>query len=228
MKIHLECLPCMFQQALGAVRTLALDEELARALLLRTAEAVHRLDWSQPAPLMGRTIHRAIREVTGLDDPYRERKIADTAAALALLPSIQEAVDSAPDPFLAAVRFALAGNIIDFARGDEPELDVAETVGRAGELAVDVSAVRALEQAIDGADDVLFLADNAGEIVLDRPLLERIGADRLTVAVRGGPVINDATLEDARRSGITDRFQVITTGSDVPGIWLSECDPDFV
>lgn len=228
MKIHFECVPCLFQQALGAAQTLSLDDSLTRALLRRTAEAVRDLDWSEPAPLMGREIHRAIREVTGLADPYHEQKVRDTDAVLALLPAVQEAVDNAPDPFLAAVRFALAGNIIDFARGDAAEIDVASTVRQAAQLPVDEAAVQELEGALADAADVLFLADNAGEIVLDRPLLERIGPDRLTVVVRGGPVINDATLEDARRSGLTDRFTVITTGSDVPGIWLPDCDPDFV
>jgi hypothetical protein len=88
--------------------------------------------------------------------------------------------------------------------------------------------VAALERAVADADSVLFLADNAGEIVLDRPLLELIGASKVTVGVRGSPTINDATVDDARESGLLDRFSVIDNGADIPGTWLPLCSPEFV
>lgn len=93
---------------------------------------------------------------------------------------------------------------------------------------VDKTAVNRLEEAVLNSEKVLFLADNAGEIVFDRPLLERIGQNRVVVAVRGAPAINDATLDDARRSGLTERFRVISNGSDTPGTWLEDCSQAFV
>ncbi|MBN2451771.1 MAG: DUF89 family protein, partial [Lentisphaeria bacterium] len=72
-----------------------------------------------------------------------------------------------------------------------------------------------------------YLADNAGEIVLDRLLVDELPAGRVTVAVRGGPILNDATLDDARQAGLCDRVEVIDNGSDAPGTILADCSPKF-
>lgn len=227
MMIHLRCVPCLFEQALSAARTLGLSKQDTRRLVRRVNVAVEGLDWAQPAPLMGRAIHHAIREITGVNDPYAALKRAHTEAALALLPAARDAVDRASDPFAAAVQLAIGGNLIDLASGSGREVDVDECFQQALARKVDPDAVRDLKRRVAGVRDILFLADNAGEIIFDRPLLRRLGPDRVTVAVRGGPVINDATFEDAKRSGLTQRYRVITTGSDVPGIWLAECDDAF-
>ena len=71
------------------------------------------------------------------------------------------------------------------------------------------------------------LADNAGEIVFDRLLIEQLPIDRVTVAVRGYPVINDATLDDAETAGLTDIVDVISNGSDAPGTLLDDCSEAF-
>ncbi len=227
MKIHLRCVPCLFQQGLSAARRLGLSRRDGRRLVGRINAAVEGLDWEQPAPLMGRAIHRAICDITGVVDPYAEIKRAHTQAALALLPGAQRSVDQASSPFYAAVQLAIGGNIIDLASAQGREVDVEGALAESFERAVDVAAVRELERRVSDAERVLFLADNAGEIVFDRPLLRHIGPERLTVAVRGGAVINDATVDDARQAGLSERYRVITTGSDVPGIWLPECDDGF-
>jgi damage-control phosphatase, subfamily I len=227
MRIHLRCVPCLFEQALSAARTLGLSYEDTRRLVRRVNGAVEQMDWEQPAPLMGRNIHHAIRSITGVDDPYAVLKREHTEAALALLPEAQQAVDGASHPFATAVQISIGGNLIDLGSPLGREVEVEDCYRQALARPVDAEGVRELERRVAKARDVLFLADNAGEIVFDRPLLRLIGADRLTVAVRGGPVINDATLEDAARAGLTDRYRVITTGSDVPGIWPDRCEPAF-
>jgi len=227
MKIHLRCVPCFFDQALSAARTLGLSTPAARRLVRRVSALVEQMDWDQPAPLMGRSIHHAICAITGEEDPYAALKRAHTETALGLVPAAQDAVARAPDPLEAAVQISIGGNLIDLASAPGRVVDVQECFHQALARPVDPAGVRELERRLARARDVLFLADNAGEIVFDRPLLRLIGPDRVTVAVRGGPVINDATADDAAQAGLTERYRVITTGSDVPGIWLSDCDPDF-
>jgi len=227
MKTYFDCIPCFLRQALEAARALDLDEEKTAALLRRTLGLAQQLDWSTPPPVIGRDIHRAIREVSGDPDPYLKRKIADTEAALKLLPEVDRAIAKSADPFATAVKFSIAGNAIDLGAKTAVEADVEKTFHEALTRPLDEAAVQALEKAISGAKDVLFLADNAGEIVFDRPLLEQIGA-KVTVAVRGAPTINDATLDDAKRSGLTERFDVISNGADTPGTWLPDCSPEFV
>jgi uncharacterized protein with ATP-grasp and redox domains len=228
MKLHLDCVACLLRQTLDAARRLELEEATARALLRRTLELLPQADWDLPPPVVAREIHRAIRELTGAPDPYLREKISHTETALALLPAVEEMVAASEDPFLSAVRFSIAANAIDLGAKTASEADVSEVFRSALAKPVASAAVRRLETAVRDAKDVLFLADNAGEIVFDRPLLEDIGGHKVTVVVRGAPVINDATLDDAERSGITERFHVISNGSDTPGTWLSECSRAFI
>ena len=78
-----------------------------------------------------------------------------------------------------------------------------------------------------GRPPFLYLADNAGEIVFDRLLIERLPAEKVTLAVRGGAVLNDATLIDAENTGITELVEVIRNGSDAPGTILEDCSEEF-
>jgi uncharacterized protein with ATP-grasp and redox domains len=228
MKLHLDCIPCLLRQTLDAASYLELEEATQSVLLRRILTLLLQLDWDLPPPVIARDIHRAIRELTGDPDPYLNRKLFDTKTALELLPAVEETVAASEDPFLTAVMFSIAGNAIDLGAKTMVDADVAKVFQGALARAVDGTAVRRLERAVRDAEDVLFLADNAGEIVFDRPLLEQIGRRKATVAVRGVPVINDATLDDAERSGISERFHVISNGSDTPGTWLSECSPAFI
>jgi uncharacterized protein with ATP-grasp and redox domains len=228
MRTNHECIPCFIKQALEAAKECGLDDESAAGLLRRTLKLVSERDWSLPPPVIARDVQRAIREMAGNPDPYLHKKIAATDEALALLPEIEETIDSAEDRFLAAVKVSIAGNVIDLGAKVNRDVDVREELLECFDAPLDVEAVDDMRLAVDAADSVLFLADNAGEIVFDRPLIEIIGSDRVTVAVRGGPTINDATLADADRAGLCDRFDVISSGTDTPGSWLDYCSPEFV
>ena len=104
-----------------------------------------------------------------------------------------------PDPFETAVRLAIAGNIIDFGVNSNVEQDtVHDAIMRSLTEPIDRDAVQRLRQAIDEAKDILFLGDNTGEIVFDRLLIERMPREKITYVVRGGPILNDALMEDAR------------------------------
>jgi uncharacterized protein with ATP-grasp and redox domains len=218
----------LIRQTLDATRHLNVEDATGRELLRRTLELLPQLDWDLPPPAIAREIHRSIRELTDDPDPYLCEKISETKLALELLPSIEGIVAASDYPFLTAVLFSIAGNAIDLGATESSAVNVNEVFRQALTAPVDNAAVRRLETAVRNAKRVLFLADNAGEIVFDRPLLEKIGCQKVTVAVRGAPVINDATLDDAERSGVTKRFHVISNGSDTPGTWLSHCSAEFI
>jgi damage-control phosphatase, subfamily I len=84
-----------------------------------------------------------------------------------------------------------------------------------------------LRSAAETADKILYLADNAGELVFDWPLIEQLGPEHVTVAVRGHAVLNDATLEDAKAAGLDQWVEVVGNGSDAPGTVLEDCSPSF-
>ncbi|MFP4039151.1 MAG: damage-control phosphatase ARMT1 family protein [Desulfosudaceae bacterium] len=228
MKTYLECIPCFAQQALGAVKLATDDTRVQEKVLRDMLKTISRIDMEQSPPLMGRQIHRHIREMLGQEDPYKKIKDQYNRLALDLFPMLAERVNLADNPLETAVRLAIAGNIIDFGANldIDPEL-VNETI----ELSLTdplMGDLTEFARAVEDADNILYLADNAGEIVFDRLLLERLPRERLTVAVRGAPVINDATRHDAMMAGITDLVPVIDNGTDIPGTCLQECSAVFI
>ncbi len=82
-------------------------------------------------------------------------------------------------------------------------------------------------KAISMAKSILYLADNTGEIVFDRLLIEQMPLKKITLVVKGSPIINDACLVDAQVTGVADLVEVIDNGSDAPGTILAECSEDF-
>jgi uncharacterized protein with ATP-grasp and redox domains len=227
MKTAFECIPCFLNQALAVARKLLLSKERTESLLREMLMILYQQDWQLPPPVIARETQRSIRALTGSDDPYLEQKMADTRTALELLPEIETSIASSATPFLSAVQFSLAGNAIDFGATNGWDAGVRNTFQKALTRHLDENAVSRLKAAVSNSKNILFLADNVGEIVFDRPFLEQLGSGNVTVAVRGEPVLNDATMDDARRSGLTERFRGISNGSDVPGTWLDDCSDEF-
>jgi len=227
MRTYLDCIPCFVRQGLEAARMATSDEKIHEQVLRGVLELAGRMPMDQSPPVMGRRIHRLIRELCGDPDPYRAVKERFNRAALDLYPGCREIVDTAEDSFEAAVRLAIAGNVIDF--GPVSDLDeeaVSASISQAleAELFGDLQLFKA---ALDAAERILYLGDNCGEIVFDRLLIERLLPRDITFAVRGQPVINDVTRFDAEMTGMTRLVPVIDNGSDIPGTVLAECSPDF-
>ena len=227
MKTAHECIPCLIRQTLNAVRLATPDENIHISVLREALKAVSIMDLDLCPPLMGQHIHRLIREQTGSRDPYKSVKDLCNRYALALFSELDTMIRASKDPFDSTVRLAIAGNIIDFGAN----IAVDQTVIRDA-IATSLSEplmgdIRALKNAVSSAQKILYLGDNTGEIVFDRLLIARLPTGRVTFAVRGGPIINDATMEDAVATGMTDLVPVIDNGSDAPGTILDQCSESF-
>ncbi len=198
-------------------------EQMLRDVLRLTAD----MDLSSTPPAMGQQIHRRLRELTGNVDPYAVVKTRFNQMALEMLPELRATIADAADSFDAAVRLAIAGNIIDFGpKGNTTEHDALEAIAHALSEPL-YGDIRLFQNSINRADHILYLADNAGEIVFDRVLIEHLLPKRIILAVRGAPVINDATIEDAQATGLTELVTVISNGSDAPGTILGDCNASF-
>jgi len=228
MKVYLDCLPCFFRQALDAARRATGDERVQRAVLDRVASAVPSFPLAATPIDVGREVYRIVRQVTGVDDPYRETKRADNERVTALLPRLRETVERSPDPLRSALTLAAAGNQIDF--GALQEVDVNRAIECGLEDGAGMVDYPQLSARLASVDEILYLGDNAGEIVLDRLVVERLAdlGKRVTFAVRDRPIINDATAEDAASVGMDDIADVVSSGSDGPGTALRVCHPAFV
>ena len=134
-------------------------------------------------------------------------------------------VEKSKDPLLAAIRMAIAGNIIDF--GPNRKFDLKEEIDHTRGKAFAVYDYERFKIDLSRAKSVLYLGDNAGECVFDRVLLETMDKPA-TYVVREKPVINDATLADARKAGIDGVAELISSGTDAPGTLLETCNEGFL
>ncbi len=228
MKTYLDCIPCFARQILSAARLATDDPQVHTYLLREGLTLIGTMDMSQPPPLMGQAIHKLIRETIGSDDPYKAVKEQFNRLARDVYPELKKRVALAENPLETALRIAIAGNIIDFgARESVQPSDVLSVIEQSFSVLL-LGDFAQFEKAVCDAASILYLCDNTGEIVLDRLLVEQLGPDRVIVVVRGGPVINDATFEDAQYAGLTDIVRVIDNGADIPGTVISECSNEFV
>ena len=229
MRTYLDCYPCFLRQALDAARKAGAGVEQQKAVLSRVLDVLGEVEPSTTPPEIGYRVHRIVRCVVNDGDPYRAAKEASTHQALALYPRLKALVAQADEPLDIAVRLSIAGNIIDL--GPAQEYDLWGTVERvlAQPYAVDdrFALRRALPSAaLSSAGRVLYLADNAGETVFDRLLIETLDVP-VTYAVKGGPVLNDATREDALAAGVDRVAEIVDTGSDAPGTIFNRCSEEF-
>jgi uncharacterized protein with ATP-grasp and redox domains len=228
MRVHLDCFPCFLRQSIIALRIGTKDELLRERILKSVLPEIQIADISRPPAYATTFIHRKIRHMLG-KDPFEELKSEYNKIALGLYPSLKTMVGKSQDPLWTATRLAIAGNVIDFGILTSVDIEGATDKALNNPLAVDDFEI--FKKAISNADTIVYLADNAGEIVFDRLLIETLISfgKNVTVVVKGGPVINDSTLKDALESGLTRICQVIDNGSDAVGTivaWTSSTFQD--
>lgn len=225
MKAKLDCIPCMFRQALNTVRVVTDDPAVHMAVLTGLAERVAGLDLENTPAMVSQCVYEIVSRATGVPDPYASQKAETNAAALEIAVGMQELIDGADDPLDAALHAAAAGNMIDLGIGQQFDMryDVERMLGQ--QFAI--SDIESFRRELQPGRTALYVGDNAGEIVFDRFLVRLMVDAGMSVifTVKSGPIINDATMEDARAVGMTDLVPVIETGSDDIGVnWRNVSD----
>ena len=230
MKVSLDCLPCLTRQAVELARAAASDQEERERLARRFLREISQMDWSSSAPAMAAQLNALAMPLLPeeeVEDPYLRAKETFNRLALQIYPEARRRVQESGSPFQTAVRLAAVGNTIDLAVNQFlTTTDVEREMEKALDLTL-IGDVDQLEAEISQASSILFIADNAGEIVFDKLLLELMPRERMVVAVRGRPILNDATIEDAEAAGLTELVEVIDTGSGIPGIVQEDCSEEF-
>ena len=224
MQTYLDCYPCFLRQAIEAARMLGATPSQEKSVVQQTLSLLSHQPEGTTPPAIGAQVHHVVRVVTGNDDPYQGVKQAATAGALAMLPALNVLMDSSKDKLETAIRLSIAGNIIDF--GPNPDYDLWEVVNRVLSQDFAINDLPLLREQLEAAASILFLGDNAAETVFDRILIEALPLP-VTYVVRGGPVINDATYEDAVAAGIDQVADIIDNGTRIPGTIFSECSSTF-
>ncbi|MCW3807597.1 damage-control phosphatase ARMT1 family protein [Plebeiibacterium marinum] len=180
-----------------------------------------------PNPIIATYIQRLASQKIKCDALYREEKCHANTVLLSDYQYWEIFVNQSHNPFQTAVKLAVAGNIIDYGAHSQPE-DITAKINELVKLKFAIDDTINLYNRIKAAKKILYLGDNAGEIVFDKLLLETINHPNVVFAVRGRPVINDATIDDAMFVGMDKLCKVITNGYDAPSTLLEHCSQDFV
>lgn len=236
MKVDVECAPCLLHRGYMEIVEATNDKTLQFETMTALTRLLHKEFKPTAVPArLGTKRDRLVKTITGNKDPYAKKKWLSNQRALEILPQLKRMVareTSDEAKFRRACLCAIVGNIIEF---DIPEHefnfeDIANLVQQAQQdLAVD-EVFKIFERA-KKAEEILYLTDNAGEIAFDTLLvaeLKRLGA-RVAVAVKGKPIINDATLQDAKTVGMHEvADDLISNGTDTVGLILKECSKRFL
>ncbi|HNS30272.1 MAG TPA: ARMT1-like domain-containing protein [Tenuifilaceae bacterium] len=177
------------------------------------------------SPIIQRDLNIVFCDIIEIADPFAEEKEESNRVALGLYKVWKERVIDADNPFGMALRLAIAGNIMDY--GASNSFDINGTVERVlnADFAIDHSAQ--LKERIAKAQRILYLGDNAGEIVFDRLFIETFMHNDVTYAVKGGPILNDVTMKDALDVGMDNVADLISNGFDAPTTHLEMCSREF-
>jgi len=222
--------PCFLRQALEATRVTTDDENVHRQVLNSVARLIPKLPLEVTPPEIAQRVYRIVADITGNRDPYYKEKWQANQLALSLYPRLKEAVINSDDPLFTACKLAIAGNSIDL--GPSPKYaDINSIVEQALTSPLGIDDYREFRDSVNNCQHILYLGDNAGEIVFDRILireLQQIKGFSIDFVVREKPIINDATLADAIYVNLDKVARIISSGSDAPATILSQCSPQVL
>lgn len=204
MKLNLDCIPCFQKQALQAVRFISDDNNLQQKVLKEVIKELLKSDWQSTPPELAHKVHTLVKKITKETDPYKRVKKESNDLVLEMYPMLKKRVKNSRDPLGTALRLAIAGNIIDY--GVMQQFNLEGTIKEVLKKKFAIYDYAKFKDTLRNAKTLLFFVDNAGEVGLDKLLVETIleekKFEKIVFVVKGGSIINDATLEDALYMGL--------------------------
>jgi uncharacterized protein with ATP-grasp and redox domains len=230
LKIHPRCAPCLLSRVQYEAELSTKDLAMQKKVIIAGIEVLRKyMVDGAPATHLSTKIHREAYKVLGDIDPYCEKKKESNVAALELLPFARDYVRE-KDSFRRAVLASIIGNSFDFGvlGFDADEATAKDMILNQFKDGLDVDDSDRIKNMLD---NVVYLADNCGEIIFDTLLFEEITklGGKITLVVRGAPILNDVTMTELKELSIDKMVdRVLTTGSNAIGVCLKEAPPELV
>jgi uncharacterized protein with ATP-grasp and redox domains len=228
MKSMSLCYPCFLKQAYSTLAYSRVDEQKRIWVLRELASMLPDLDPKQSPAYNSSLVLFRVHDLSGGGDPYAEERKNSNQMALDMLPGLRQKLDEAGDRLDAAVRLSVVGNIIDL--GIQHKASIAETMDSALGEGFAVFEMKEFRKALEASKRILYILDNAGEIVFDMLLIEQLRktGQAVLAAVRGSPILNDAVMDDAIQVGLDKVCRVIDTGNEFLGVIREKCSSLFL
>ncbi|BCD60816.1 MULTISPECIES: DUF89 domain-containing protein [unclassified Nitratiruptor] len=228
MRLRPDCLVCLFNQALRVTKVLKCDEGCAKEVLDRSALEIANFDFSLTPPEAAAILYPKISQLLHKEDLYKEVKIESTQKAKALLTFAKEQIRNSSDPLDAALRASVVGNVIDFAT--QYAFDLEEEIKKRFHIPFAIDHKRIFLQKLKKASSLVVLGDNAGEHLFDKIMIEifkeHFGNLKIYYFVRGRPIINDVTIDEALKAGLDTVCEVVDSGVDTPGFCMERASDE--
>ncbi len=227
MKASFDCIPCIVKQTIDAVRIGVDDEKVQREAINNTLKYLQEADLELSPPELGKNIYRIIRETTGITDLYGEEKFRFNRFVLDNYKLLKKIVYLSDDPVYLAAKLSIAGNQFRFQKGNA-DVQLRDMLADIHKISFAIDDYSQFLDDILKTKNILYLADNAGEIVFDKLFIEVLKKfypereHQFTVVVRGAPIINDATMKDAEMINLDDVASVIDNGDNAPATLLHQ------
>jgi len=235
MKLKSECIPCLLGRVLYEANLVTSDETLKmKALLGACKTLIENYDPVFSSAEIATKVHKTAYKILGTKDPYKKLKEESNRLALQLLPKIKSIIENSEEHLKTSMLCAIIGNILDFGiKGSESDPSVLiEKFDRYFSEGLKYDDSGMVETLLRDAEDIVFVTDNCGEIVFDKILCQEIkrfnNRLKITLVVRGEPILTDATMEDAiqlRFDEVVDR--ILTTGTFAVGLDIKEIPADL-
>lgn len=227
MKIDFACLDCIVNQSQRVADAIGAKQVVKQRMKTETEMMTEHFDFTKSPPEVAAGVYEHLAEIANKRDLYDEVKLKSTEHAKSMVPQLRRQIDAAEDKLLAAVKVAVAGNVIDLA--SEVEFDVNEEIATVFETEFAHDHYKEFSEKLTSARTLVYLGDNAGEHIFDGLALETISAMypalKIYFMTRGKPIINDVTYDEALRDGLDAYARLIDSGVDTPGFLYSHASP---
>ncbi len=225
MLLKPDCFSCLYNQALRVTKVLGCNEACADNVMQQSARVLSTMKVQQTPPEAAALLYPTISKVVGKEDLYEEAKGKSIRKATELLPLIEQRVAASSNRLDAALRAAVAGNVIDFAT--EVLFDLEEEIETIFESPFALDQKREFIQKLHRSKSLVVIGDNAGEHLFDKLLIKEIKKAHsipIYYFVRGKPIINDVTMKEAKAIGLDEVCEVVDSGVDTPGFLLDRAN----
>ncbi len=226
MKMDIYCVKCIVSQMVELIKLLRLPRESQENLMREVLRVLQVESYDVTSPELAEKVYDRVREITGRQDPYAEVKKLENQRAQELVSPFRQRLEelSLED----VLKLSVLGNSMDY--GTEARFDIEKEIENLRKTRLSPETLDEFERELRENRKLLIIGDNAGEIVFDELLVEYLKSKfhtEVTYAVRGGPIINDATMEDAIQIGMDKVAKIITTGQNIAGLVLERASEEI-